>query len=76
MTLYEYKMLSADEQYDIIFSKGKFLDIYVDGNAKYVLYLIDAFFVRVDPPLLLRSRRIRTGAENYIINDFLTVNAL
>jgi hypothetical protein len=34
MTLYEYKMLSEDEQYDTVFSKGKFLDIYFDGTTK------------------------------------------
>ena len=41
MTLYEYKMLPEDEQYDTVFSKGKFLDIYTEGNTKYVLYAID-----------------------------------
>lgn len=47
MTLYEYKMLSEDEQYDTVFAKGKFLDIHIDGNTKYVLYAIDMFFVEV-----------------------------
>ena len=47
MTLYEYKILSEDEQYDTVFSKGKFLDIHNDGNTKYVLYAIDMFFVEV-----------------------------
>ena len=40
-------MLSEDEQYDTVFAKGKFLDIYIDGNTKYVLYAIDMFFVEV-----------------------------
>lgn len=47
MTLYEYKMLSEDEQYDAVFSKGKFLDIHIDGSTKYVLYALDMFFVEV-----------------------------
>ena len=29
MTLYEYKMLPEDEQYDTVFSKGKFLDVVI-----------------------------------------------
>ena len=33
MTLYEYKMLSEDEQYDTLFAKGKFLDIAIDNNS-------------------------------------------
>ncbi|WP_299164644.1 hypothetical protein [uncultured Eudoraea sp.] len=41
MTLYEYKMLSEDEQYDTVFSKGKFLDIVIEGNSKFVLYALE-----------------------------------
>jgi len=41
-------MLSEDEQYDNVFSKGKFLDIYIDGTTKYVVYAIDKFFVEVE----------------------------
>ena len=48
MTLYEYKMLSEDEQWDAVFSIGKFLDIFIEGNSKYVLYAIDIFFVEVE----------------------------
>ena len=47
MTLYEYKMLSEDEQYDTVFSKDRFLDIVIEGNSIYVLYAIDNFFVEV-----------------------------
>jgi hypothetical protein len=37
-------MLSEDEQYDTVFSKGKFLDIVIEGTTKYVLYALDMFF--------------------------------
>jgi len=47
MTLYEYKMLSEDEQYDTVFAKDKFLDIVIEGNSKFVLYARDKFFVEV-----------------------------
>ena len=48
MTIYEYKTLSEDEQYDTVFSKGKFLDIVTEGNSKFVLYALDRFFVEVE----------------------------
>ena len=48
MTLYVYKMLSENEQYDTVFAKGKFLDIVIEGNSKFILYAIDKFFVEVD----------------------------
>ena len=35
MTLYEYKMLTEDDQYDTVFATGKFLDIVIEGNSKY-----------------------------------------
>ena len=40
-------MLSEDEEYNKVFAKGKFLDIVIEGNSKYVLYAIDMFFVEV-----------------------------
>ena len=40
-------MLCEDEQYDVVFAKGKFLDIHLDGNIKFVLYALDIFFVEV-----------------------------
>ena len=40
-------MLSEDDQYDTVFSKGRFLDIVIEGSSKYVLYAIDKFFVEV-----------------------------
>ena len=48
MTLYEYRMLSEDDQWDAVFSIGKFLDIFIEGNSKHVLYAIDKFFVEVE----------------------------
>lgn len=35
MTLYEYKMLTEDEQYDTVFAKGKFLDIVIEGKDEF-----------------------------------------
>lgn len=48
MILYEYKTLSEDDQWDNVFSKGKFLDIDLEGNSKYVLYALDKFFIEVE----------------------------
>ena len=47
MTLYEYKILTEDEQYDTVFAKGRFLDIVIEGKSKFVLYALDKFFVKV-----------------------------
>ena len=41
-------MLSEDDQYDTVFSKGRYLDMVIEDNSKYVLYAIDKFFVEVE----------------------------
>ena len=41
-------MQSEDDQWDTVFSIGRFLDIVKEGNSKYVLYAIDQFFVEVE----------------------------
>ena len=41
MTLCEYKTLSEDDQWDTVFSKGRFLDIVIEDNSKCVPYAID-----------------------------------
>ncbi len=48
MTLYQYKMLSEDDQWDTVFSKGRYLDMVIEGNPKFVLYAIDKFFIEVE----------------------------
>jgi hypothetical protein len=40
-------MLSEDDQYVTVSSNGKFLDMVIEGNSKFVLYAIDKFFVEV-----------------------------
>ena len=41
-------MLSEDDQYDTVFTKGRFLDMVIEDNSKFVLYAIDMFFVEVE----------------------------
>ena len=48
MTLYEFLMLNDKDQWDTIWTKGKFVDIHIEGNTKLVLYAIDRFFVEVE----------------------------
>ena len=48
MGISDFNILSEHDQYDTVFSKGKFLDIVIEDNSKYVLYAIDKFFVEVE----------------------------
>jgi len=41
-------MTSLNLRLKALFSIGKFLDIFIEGNSKYVLYAIDKFFVEVE----------------------------
>ena len=48
MTLYEFRMLDEDAQWDAVWAYGKFVDLYLTPDIKYVLYTIDRFFVEVE----------------------------
>lgn len=45
MTLYQFKLLPATEQMEIIFMAGVYLGERKDGDYTYKLYQIDAFYV-------------------------------
>lgn len=47
MTLYDFRMLDEDAQWDAVWALGKFIDIYLTPDTKYVLYALDRFFVEV-----------------------------
>lgn len=48
ISLYEFLVLPEQEQYYIVFNKGKFIDFQIEGNKRFALYAIDMFFVEVE----------------------------
>ncbi len=47
MGIYEFNVLSKHEQYDLVFSKGQFVDTVNEGSIKYALYSLSYFWVEV-----------------------------
>lgn len=47
LSFYEFTQLSKDEQYHIVFTEGKFVDVNLKNNIKYVLYEVFGFFAEV-----------------------------
>lgn len=47
MGIYEFNILSENEKYDIVFTKGQFVDTLTNANIKYVLYSVSMFWVEV-----------------------------
>lgn len=47
MTLYEFRLLDNQDQYNSIWNLGVFLDSVVEGKYKINIYAIDMFFVEV-----------------------------
>jgi len=47
MTLYEFNMLSDDEQLSAVWDKGIFLENHISKTEKINCYAIDKFFVEV-----------------------------
>ncbi|BFP39474.1 hypothetical protein FGF1_03190 [Flavobacteriaceae bacterium GF1] len=48
MGIYEYLALTEEEQWDILWDRGVFLEHYVTPVVKFSLYAIDGFFVEVE----------------------------
>lgn len=47
MKLNEYKKLSEDEQYSLLWEKGVLVDACIEGEVKKLLYAIDNFFIEL-----------------------------
>lgn len=48
MTLYEFKLKSEHEQYDIVFTEGDFIEYHIEDSRRYALYTVCKFFVEVE----------------------------
>ena len=48
ITLYEFRCLSDQEQYHLVFNEGTFIDSKINGNQRFALYALDMFFVEVE----------------------------
>ena len=47
MKLNEYKKLSEEEQYSLLWDKGVLIDACIEGEVKKLLYAIDNFFIEL-----------------------------
>ena len=48
MTLYEFKLLDKEKQYEVTFKKGTFIDYHLETKRRFALYAVDRFFVEVE----------------------------
>ena len=48
LSLYDFKLLTDHEQYDLVFSEGTFIDTLIEDNTRYALYAVDLFFVEIE----------------------------
>ena len=48
ITLYEFRGLSNQEQYHLVFNEGTFFDSKIYGDQRFALYALDMFFVEVE----------------------------
>ncbi len=46
-TFYEYTQLPESKQYDLVFTKGEFIDSSVKNDVKFALYKLYNFYVEV-----------------------------
>ncbi|WP_339699274.1 hypothetical protein [uncultured Marixanthomonas sp.] len=47
-TLEQYNNLESDEQHNLVFTKGYFVDYYIKEEKRYSMYSLFKFFVEVE----------------------------
>ncbi|UBZ10921.1 hypothetical protein LDL79_02105 [Leeuwenhoekiella palythoae] len=68
LSLYDFKLLSDHEQYDVVFSEGTFLDALIEDNTGYALYAVDLFFVEIEYDV---ARNKIVGKTSFVTGDKL-----
>lgn len=48
MTLKEFNELEPLKQYDLVFTKGDFLEYWIDDPKRYALYSVFKFYVEIE----------------------------
>lgn len=48
MTISEFNRLSDHDKYDITFTKGDFIEYFVNGTQRFALYGVYKFFVEIE----------------------------
>ena len=48
MTFDEFVLKSDHEQYDMVFTKGEFVDFHLESSKRFALYSVFKFFVEVE----------------------------
>ena len=68
MGIYDFNTLSEHDRYDILFTKGQFVDTVSEGDIKYALYSLSYFWVEIeyDSP---RNKII--GISSFVAGDTL-----
>nr|MUH39673.1 hypothetical protein [Zobellia laminariae] len=47
MGIYEFNVLDDHSKYDLVFTKGQFVDTVIEKETKYVLYSLSYFWVEL-----------------------------
>ncbi|WP_424494116.1 hypothetical protein [Salinimicrobium sp. GXAS 041] len=68
MTLYDFKLKSDHEQYDMVFTQGDFVDYHIEQSKRFALYAVFKFFVEIEYDLW--SNEV-TGKRSFIEGDLL-----
>lgn len=68
LSLYDFKLLTDHEQYDLVFSEGTFIDTLIEDNTRYALYAVDLFFVEIEYDV---ARNKIVGKTSFVTSDKL-----
>lgn len=71
MSFHDFKNLLQHEQYDLVFTKGDFINYYLKGEIRYALYSLYTFFVEIEYNVSLnRILNLETFEEGLLLDKY------
>lgn len=73
--MYDFINLPDEEQLEVVFVKGKCLEIRIEEDKRYLLYAVDLFFVEVEYSCNENSiRRNRAFVYGELLDKYALLN--
>jgi hypothetical protein len=75
MTLYQFKLLKEQEQYNTVWEKGTLIDARMTADDKFLLYKIDSFYVEIKYNAVKNTiEGLKSFSSVIALRDYLNMN--
>lgn len=66
ISFFDFTLLVDEQQFELVFTEGEFIDFQDVGSSKFVLYRLYGFFVEIQYDVLQNRCEMMSGAGYFI----------